>query len=93
MTTTLRQVLTAFEQASQPLSLNQLAHRLNVTPSMVDSMIQHWVRKGKLRVHTDDSCEMASPACSCGSGPGGCPYIMQMPRSYELVIEPHDQRP
>jgi hypothetical protein len=88
MTTTLRQVLTAFEQTDQPLSLAQLAQQVGASPEMVDGMIQHWVRKGKLRENVDNtSCDAASRTCSCGTGQSGCPFIMLMPRSYELVSE------
>ena len=49
MTTTLRTVLTAFEQADRPLSLTQLATDLSVPPAMLEGMIDFWVRKGRLR--------------------------------------------
>jgi len=86
MTTTLRQVLNAFQDASKPLSLTQLARQLDITPAMAEDMIRYWVRKGKLRENVDgSSCDMETPGCSCGGGQNGCPYIILLPRSYELV--------
>lgn len=86
MTTTLRQVLTAFEQADAPLSLADLARRLDVSPEMVENMIHYWVRKGKLRESTDTACTPGESACaSCGIGKNGCPFVVTMPRSFELV--------
>lgn len=79
MTTTLRAVLTAFENAQSPLSLNELAAQLQITPGLLDGMLTHWVRKGKLRE--------VSSAHQCGScgGAEGCPFMMHMPRTYELA--------
>jgi hypothetical protein len=49
MQSKLRQVLTIFETADSPLSLPQIARNLDVTPEHLEGMIQHWVRKGKIR--------------------------------------------
>lgn len=79
---TLRQVLIIFETAVTPLSLPQIARDLNVSPERLEGMIQHWVRKGKIRQST------ALTACgSCGSN-GGCPFVLDMPRTYELATNP-----
>jgi hypothetical protein len=77
--TTLRQVLTIFETTNRPLSLPQLAHELNVSPQRLDGMIQHWVRKGKIRASSS-----VTECGSCGHN-GACPFVMEMPRSYELA--------
>jgi hypothetical protein len=77
--TTLRQVLTIFETTNRPFSLPQLAHELNVSPERLDGMIQHWVRKGKIRASGS-----VTECGSCGHN-GACPFVMEMPRSYELV--------
>lgn len=77
--TLLREVLDAFEQASGPVSLNEMARALHVAPGLLEGMIQHWVRKGRLRESAD------LPHCqTCGSA-RGCPFIPRLPRSYELV--------
>lgn len=79
MTTTLRTVLSAFEDARAPLSLRELAAQLDVAPGMLEGMLAHWVRKGKLR-----EVSSASQCGSCG-GANGCPFMLHMPRAYELV--------
>ncbi len=80
MTTMLRQVLTAFEQADRPLSLNEMARELDITPGMLTGMIEYWVRKGKLR----ETSRSLDNCATCGSAEG-CPFIVRLPRSYELV--------
>jgi|GEM_PF-336025 len=81
MTTTLRQVLTVFEQASVPLSLGQVARELGVERGALEGMIDHWVRKGKLRTVSDGQL------CSACGGARGCPFVARLPRRYELVPE------
>jgi hypothetical protein len=78
---TLRQVLTIFETAQVPLSLPQIARELEVSLEQLEGMIQHWVRKGKIRE--------SGSAIECGScgHQGGCPFVFELPRSYELVTE------
>jgi hypothetical protein len=79
MTTTLREVLNAFETAGEPLSLAQMARDLELPPGMLEGMIMHWVRKGKIReVGGGSACEV------CGSAKS-CRYAPAMPRSYELA--------
>lgn len=76
----LRQVLNAFEQAEEPRSLNDMARDLGITPGMLTGMIDYWVRKGKLR-----ETSLGQETCNtCGSAEG-CPFILRLPRSYELV--------
>lgn len=75
----LRDVLRAFETAHTPLTLQQMARELNLTPAMVQELIDYWVRKGRLRaVHLDSACG------TCG-GAAGCPFVMRLPPTYELV--------
>ncbi len=76
----LREVLDAFEQ-NEVSSLAQLSHKLNVEPGMLETMIQFWVRKGKIR-----------EVCSSGTGCAGCKHhsdcyssTITIPRRYELV--------
>jgi hypothetical protein len=78
-TSTLTQVLTIFEQADGPLSLANIAHRLDISQARLEGMIQYWVRKGRIRETA------AGKECgSCGIK-GECPFVMEMPRSYELA--------
>jgi hypothetical protein len=86
---TLRQVLNAFEQADGPLSLTAVARELNVSQAHLENMIQYWVRKGRIR-----EAAVAGECGSCGIK-GECPFVVKMPRSYELapageVIPLHD---
>ena len=74
----LREVLDAFEQAG-PLSLPQLAKRLNVEPNTLEGMIQFWVNKGKLREVSYQGC------ASCGVQ-HQCPVLIVVPRRYERVV-------
>jgi hypothetical protein len=78
---TLRQVLTIFETASGSLSLPQIARELEVSPERLDGMIQHWVRKGKIRASSS-----LTECGRCGHS-GACPFVMPLPRSYEVVSE------
>jgi hypothetical protein len=79
---TLRQVLTMFETAVAPISLPQMAHELGVSLERLEGMLQHWVRKGKIR-----ESGAATECGSCGHK-DGCAFVMEMPRSFELVTDP-----
>ena len=78
---TLRQVLTIFETAATPLSMPQIARQLEVSPVQLEAMIQHWVRKGKIREN-----KALTECGSCGRG-SACPFVLELPRSYELVTD------
>ena len=89
MATTLRQVLQKFEGSDRPLSLRQMARELDIAPGMLDGMIAHWVRKGRLR-EVDHSL---SHCATCG-GAEGCPFIPKnIPRRYELVTGDQPSEP
>lgn len=77
----LRQVLTIFENADGPLSLPGIARELDVSQARLEMMIQHWVRRGKIRESGG-----LSECGSCGHQ-DGCAFVMEMPRSYELVSD------
>lgn len=77
----LRQVLSIFENTDEPLRLPQIARDLDIPTERLDGMIQHWVRKGKLREVVN-----MTDCGSCGRN-GGCPFVLELPRSYELVRE------
>lgn len=78
---TLRQVLTVFETAVTPLSMPQIARELDVSLEQLEAMIQHWVRKGKIRENRS-----LTECGTCGRG-SGCPFVLELPRSYELVTD------
>jgi hypothetical protein len=79
---TLSQVLTAFEDNREPLTMKQIAGRLGISIPRLEGMIQYWVRKGKLRETIN-----LSDCGTCGRGPGDCPFTVELPRTYELVTE------
>lgn len=76
---TLRQVLTIFETAGGPLSLSQIARQLGVPQARVEGMIQHWVRRGRLRP------SQAAAGCGTCGRQGDCPFVITLPASYELA--------
>jgi hypothetical protein len=82
--TKLRDCLTLFEQTAEPLTIAEMARRLDVSPAQVEGMLAHWTRKGKVRPSTQ--------IANCGSchQSEGCPYVLEMPGGYELVtaVEP-----
>ena len=80
--TLLRQVLGHFENSSRPLLMPALARELNISDVMLAQMIQYWVKKGKLREVNLD----AENCASCGVQ-SSCPFIVTMPRMYEIVSE------
>jgi len=82
MTKMLRQVLNAFESADEPQPLNAMARALGVSPGMLQGMIEYWVRKGRLR----EASSEFSQCQTCG-GAEGCPFVVKMPRRYELATE------
>lgn len=77
MSTTLRQVLEQFEQSQGSVSLPHMARTLGIERGTLQNMIDYWVRKGKLREVGAQSC------ATCGSA-SGCPFIVTLPRCYEL---------
>ncbi|MBN1964435.1 MAG: hypothetical protein JW910_07300 [Anaerolineae bacterium] len=84
MASTLGQVLSAFEAADRPLTLGALARELGVAPGILAGMIEHWVRKGRLR-------EIGgTTACRTCAGASGCPFLTtDLPRRFVLT-SPHD---
>jgi len=80
-TTTLRRLLTVFEESSGALTVQSLAAQLELRPERVESMVDFWVNKGRIRVSITPS------DCGSCSSQGDCPYILEMPRTYELVTD------
>lgn len=77
----LRQVLTIFEEAKNPQSINSIAKTLQVSAEQVQSMLEYWVRKGRIRQVVDTT--------DCGTCGGGdsCPFVIELPHSYELASD------
>jgi hypothetical protein len=75
----LRDVLAAFERG-EAMSLAQLARNLGVEAVVLDTMIQFWVRKGKIREVCSEGAHCEK--CGCHSE---CSINTTIPRRYELV--------
>ena len=83
-------VLQEVERAQAPLELNELSRRLEIDRSVLDGIIEFWVRKGRL---VEDAGAASGFVCApqgCGScsGPQGCPFVMKMPRTISLRRPP-----
>ena len=87
----LRELLRLVETAGGPISLTALSQQLGVDAAVLDGMLQHWVRKGRLVMDGG-----AAMACSHGGGcmPGGCgscagltscPFVARLPVTYRLT--------
>jgi hypothetical protein len=85
----LHQVLRMVENAQGPVTLNELSRKLMVEPAVLESMIQFWVRKGRL-VDEDAAAMGSGAACSAGScggsctGAASCAFVAKMPKSYSI---------
>ncbi len=75
--TSLREVLAVFESSPAPLSVEAAARQLSVERGILESMVEFWVRKGKLR---PVNC------ATCGLN-GSCPLLARIPLMYEVVRE------
>lgn len=91
----LREVLQAIECADTPLNIQQLSAQLDIEEHALYGMLDFWVRKGKLKVedgeanptaHACGSASMCRMGAQC-SGPSGCPFTLQLPKTYMLNIE------
>ena len=78
-TSKLSSLLTKIEESSGAFSIQALARELDLTPERVESMLEYWVRKGRIRA-TEESKDCGS----CGLN-SNCPYILKLPQTYELV--------
>lgn len=84
--TILRQILETFEQTDEPLSLTQVARRLEVEPHLLEAMMAYWVRKGAIREVTTSGCA----ACSLKHN---CAPLLTLPRRYERATGSADAPP
>ena len=78
-TSKLRDLLTIIEGSSGAYSIQSLARELDLTAERVESMLEYWVQKGKI--------QSSKNLTECGSCTvqGDCPFVLEMPRTFELV--------
>jgi hypothetical protein len=76
---TLGKILTIFEKARNPLSMQAVARELQISPARLEGMIQYWVGKGRIR-----EAVLPNECGTCGKNEH-CPFIIELPRSYELT--------
>ncbi|MFW5708826.1 MAG: FeoC-like transcriptional regulator [Chloroflexota bacterium] len=82
MASQLREVLNRFSEQSAPVSINQMAREMQIEPGVLQEMLAYWVRKGKLR----EVSGSGEQCFTCGIK-SACPFIVTLPRYYELVQE------
>lgn len=81
----LQQVLQEIAQAREPLSVADLARKLQIDPGALEGMINFWVRKGRIAAGSVEGC--ASGGCgNCGEA-GTCPFAGNAPRIFMLLPE------
>lgn len=82
----LQRVLTEIENASEPLSLADLARKLEIDQATLEGMIDFWVRKG--RIITNTAPRAACTISGCGgqaSDTCNCTFAGTAPRTFVLV--------
>jgi len=77
----LSRLLTVLERASGAITVRELARELDISQGRVESMMDYWISKGKIKNSTSQT------ECGNCSEQGDCPYILEMPRTFELVKE------
>ena len=75
----LSNLLTKIEESSGAFSIQALARELDLTPERVESMLEYWVRKGKIQSSTKFT------ECGSCSSQEDCPFVLEMPKTYNLV--------
>jgi len=78
-TSTINKLLGIFEEMSGALSIQTMASELEIRPGQVESMVDFWINKGRIRVSAYSS------ECGGCSVQGDCPFVLEIPRTYELV--------
>lgn len=80
-TSKLSRLLTLFEGSSGIISVRELAKELDISQGRAESMMDYWIRKGRIKITASQA------ECGNCTAVGECPFILEMPRTYELVIE------
>jgi hypothetical protein len=77
----LGQLLDCFENASGGLSLPALARQLDLSRGQAENLVDFWVRRGRIRAVDQQ------PDCAACGDQNGCPYLVETPRYYEIVLD------
>ena len=80
-TSKLSRLLTIFEGSSGVISVRELARELDISQGQVESMMDYWISKGRIKISASQD------ECGNCSAVGECPFILEMPRTFELVKE------
>ena len=80
-TSKLSRLLTLLEGSSGAISIRELAKDLDISKGRVESMMEYWISKGRIKKSTSQT------ECGNCSALGDCPFILEMPRTYDLVNE------
>lgn len=89
----LRELLRLVETAEGPISLADLGRRLGVDATVLDGMLQYWVRKGRLVMDGHSGGVACTGGCAsmggCGSCSGvtSCPFVARLPITYRLNLD------
>jgi hypothetical protein len=85
----LRELLRLIEATEGPITVSELSRQLNVAPGVIEGMLDHWVRKGRLAVSGGAAacCAAGGMSGGCGScsGVAECPFVARMPRNFSVV--------
>lgn len=86
----LRELLRLIESANGPMTLSELSRRLDVDAGALEGMLDHWVRKGRLKIGGGAAAacsgkNVAGDFCGSCSGASSCPFMARLPRSYSVV--------
>lgn len=79
--TKLRQLLDCFERTPRGLSLLAVAREMDLSQAQVENLLEFWIQKGRIQLSEDQ------PDCKICGERTACPFVMEMPRYYELVLE------
>lgn len=82
MASQLREVLNRFADGDAPRSIKDMAREMSLEPGVLHGMIEYWVHKGRLR-----EVNGGGQTCRTCGIKSACPFIVALPRYYELVHE------
>jgi hypothetical protein len=88
----LNQLLDELRNADGPRTLADLSDALEVEPSALKGMILYLAQKGRLRDNQAAEAKIMATCdpSRCGHACPGrdkCPYVVEMPPTYSLIVE------